>query len=187
MEYIFLIIKIFLLFTLADLSTGVVHFWVDQFGREDTPLIGNNIVRINIEHHLHPDKMSQESYRILIKGSMVLVGILFLNWFLIFGFLCWEILFFGMVALAGNLTHKWSHLSEKENGKIISTLQRMKIIPSRHNHNHHHKSPHDTYYCVMTVYLNPILDRIKFWNFGIWFFKILGMKPIAGSEERDFV
>ena len=38
----------------ADLITGLVHWWEDTYGDPDWPVIGEHVVRPNIEHHEFP-------------------------------------------------------------------------------------------------------------------------------------
>ena len=61
-----------------------------------------------------------------------------------------------------NEIHCWTHRSPRENGKIITFLQRAKILQSPRGHAVHHTDPKDRSYCTVTDWLNPLLDRFDF-------------------------
>ena len=44
MEILQLIVEVVLLYLLLDLLTGVVHWWMDRYGREDMPIVGRAII-----------------------------------------------------------------------------------------------------------------------------------------------
>ena len=180
-------IKLLSLVLLTDFVTGFVHFWIDQYGREDMPLIGKSVISLNINHHQHPMQMTQRSYWSLTWSSWALGGVILLFWFLVFGKLDWEIIFLVVYGAQGNIIHKWAHSTKTQNGKFITSLQNWKIIPNKHQHRHHHNAPFDTFFCVQTVFLNPILEKIKFWDGLVWMLTHIGFPPAAGSEQRkDF-
>jgi ubiquitin-conjugating enzyme E2 variant len=75
-----------------------------------------------------------------------------------------------MVALAvllgvnANQVHKWSHRTRHENGRFVALLQQARLIQSPSHHQRHHIHGKDSHYCVLTDFLNPILDRTGFWR-----------------------
>ena len=42
----------------ARFVTGVVHFWMDRYGREDMPIVGKAVIEINTWHQENPRKMT---------------------------------------------------------------------------------------------------------------------------------
>ena len=42
-----IVLEVLGLYLLLDFLTGVVHFWMDRYGREDMPLVGKAIIEIN--------------------------------------------------------------------------------------------------------------------------------------------
>ncbi|OAF66001.1 hypothetical protein A3Q56_06272 [Intoshia linei] len=78
-----------------------------------------------------------------------------------------------------NQIHKWSHTyPETSIPFIVRQLQDYRIILSREGHKIHHVSPHDTYYCITTGWLNYPLEVSQFWDkMEIIVNKISGAKP----------
>lgn len=57
-------------------------------------------------------------------------------------------------------------------------LQRVGIFQSGRHHNLHHGSPFEVRYCVMTNYLNWILDEACFWRALEYIgFIVTGLRP----------
>jgi ubiquitin-conjugating enzyme E2 variant len=63
-----------------------------------------------------------------------------------------------------NQVHKWSHRTKAENGVLIVAAQHLKLIQSPSHHQRHHVDGKDSHYCVLTDFLNPILDYCRFWR-----------------------
>src|SRR3954470_15441550 len=47
---------------------------------------------------------------------------------------------------------------------LISFLQRLRLIQTPQHHAKHHTDPKNSAYCVLTNFLNPALDSIRFWD-----------------------
>ncbi len=178
------ILKIIVLILIADLITGFVHFLLDQYGSPETRFF-KNAVKINLAHHDNPRLMIDRSYWELTKDSWKLAAILLTTSFLIFGF-HWEILFVLVIGANTNIFHKWSHMKKSEKPLVIYYLQKIKFLQHNKHHRHHHKKPFDTYFCIITNILNPILERIYFWETVIKTLKLIGIRPVAGTEVRNF-
>ena len=181
-----IIFKILLIILGADFLTGVFHFWMDVYGRSEIPILGKYVVDVNIIHHKYPRKMIQNSYLVLTWTSWVTAFLLWGLSVLIFGFY-WEVLAALIYGSNANLIHKWTHQTTKENGGFVTFLQSTGIIQSRKHHGWHHKAPFDTNYCILTDWLNPMLHKMKFWEFIVWTLKVVGIKPITGTQIRDFL
>ncbi len=184
MIYLMFAIKLFLLILLTDFVTGFVHFWIDQYGREEMPIVGKSVIHLNINHHKNPMDMTNRSYLQLTWSSWVLGFVILLLWFLSFGKLDWEIVFLVVYGSQGNIIHKWAHQTKSQNGSVITLLQKWKIIPNKHQHRHHHNAPFDTFFCVQTIFLNPVLEKIRFWDGLIWVLTKVGFPPATVGEER---
>lgn len=179
-----LIIKIIALILLADLITGFVHFLLDQYGSPESRFF-KNAIEINLSHHDNPRLMIERSYWELTKDSWKLGFILFPLSVLLFGF-HWEILFVLLVGANTNIFHKWSHMKKSERPLIVTWLQKARILQYSRHHGQHHRKPFDTYFCIITNFWNPILEKVYFWEGVIRFFRLLGIKPVAGTEVRGY-
>jgi ubiquitin-conjugating enzyme E2 variant len=169
----------------ADFVTGLVHFWMDQYGREDMPFVGKHVVEINILHHRLPRNMLQKNYFQLTYTSWLL-GLILVIVAGCLGVLGWELAFLVVYAGNANQIHKWAHQSAKKNGRVITALQRVGLLQSRRHHSHHHSAPYDQNYCILTDWLNPVLHRLRFWEGIVFCLRKVNIHPVAGSNIRDF-
>ena len=78
--------------------------------------------------------MTKRSYWALTWSSWALGFVILLLWFLSYGKLDWEIVFLVVYGSQGNIIHKWAHQTKSQNGSVITLLQKMKIIPNKHQH-----------------------------------------------------
>lgn len=147
----------------AEFVAGLVHWFEDAYVREDTPLIGRWIARPNIVHHHYPRYMTRHSWwqssadLFCLSAALIAVA-----WY--FHLLTWQVWLFAVLTANANEIHKWTHRTRKENGRIISFLQDIKILQTAKHHARHHTDPKNSHYCTITNFLNPVLDRIRFWD-----------------------
>jgi hypothetical protein len=155
---------------LADLFSGLVHWGADSWGNLETPLVGKTFIRSFREHHVDPFRITCHDL-IETNGDNCLLTIvplflltraqireenqtdIFIVSFLI-GLCIW-------VSLT-NQIHKWSHMRKPPG--MVAFLQDWHIILSRKEHQIHHHTPFDRYYCITTGWLNPLLGAIGFWK-----------------------
>lgn len=145
---------------LADFISGLIHWFEDRYGNPKWPVLGHTI-RANQEHHFRPRAFLEGSFLSRNKEVFVL-GALFLAGFWVTGTLN---LFTGSAVLFGmfaNEFHRAAHRSPKENGRLITALQKTGLAQSFQHHAAHHRQGKDTHYCVVTNYTNPILERVGF-------------------------
>ena len=147
---------------LADFITGVFHWLEDRYGKPDWPIIGG-IIAANQEHHYRPRAFLEGSF--LQRNSTVFIlGAVFLAGFWASGLLN---LFTGSAVVFGvlaNEVHRMAHRSPKENGRLITWVQRTGLMQGFRHHAQHHRAGKDSHYCVMTNYLNPALERTRFFR-----------------------
>jgi hypothetical protein len=147
---------------LADFVAGLVHWAEDAYFTEDTPVIGRQVIVPNIVHHHLPRYFTRlswwESSRLLVLAGLVLFA---LAWPL--GLLSWQLLLFVGIGVNANEIHKMAHRTRAENGWLVSQLQDWRILQTPRQHGRHHADPKNTYYCPVTNYVNPLLERIDFW------------------------
>lgn len=156
--------RVVLCVAIADLLSGFFHWLEDAYGRPDWPLTGWWITRPNILHHHHPGYFTRHSWLqsaevLLLMGGVTVVGSY------CFGWLTWMTWLIVLIGVNANELHKWAHRSKAENGRLITSLQRIGVLQSPAHHANHHRNHKNTHYCVVTNYLNPILDTIRIWDF----------------------
>lgn len=151
----------------ADFIAGLVHWFEDAYIREHTPIVGKFIGRPNTLHHHLPRYMTHfgwwHSSRELVFCSAAIVLV---AWGV--GLLTWHVWLFAIVGANGNQIHKWAHRTRRENGKIISWLQDIRILQTPQHHAVHHTNPKEVHYCPITNVVNPVLDGIHFWEALEW-------------------
>ena len=151
----------------AEFAAGLVHWFEDAYVREDTPLIGGFVGRPNTIHHHFPRYLTrhnwwQSSWDLVLLAAGLVVGAG------CFGLLTWHVWLFAMLAANANEFHKWEHRTRKENGRIISFLQDIKLLQTAKHHALHHTDPKNSHYCTITNVLNPVLDTLRFWDGLEW-------------------
>ncbi|HEX3628446.1 MAG TPA: fatty acid desaturase CarF family protein [Verrucomicrobiae bacterium] len=147
----------------ADFVGGLVHWFEDAYVRENTPLIGRLVARPNIVHHHYPRYMIRHSWWQTSWNLAVLSAVMVIAaWFA--GLLTWEVWLFAILSANANEFHKWAHRTRKENGRLISFLQDIRLLQTARHHARHHTDPKESHYCTMTNVLNPFLDRMHFWT-----------------------
>jgi hypothetical protein len=157
------LLQLVLVVGLADFIAGVIHWAEDAYFTEETPVIGPLFIRPNIVHHHYPRFFThlswwQSSADLLLAGAAMLL----VAWPL--GLLSWQLWLFVVISVNANQVHKWSHRTRAENGPLISALQDWRILQTARHHGLHHSDPKNTYYCPVTNFVNPILERLKFWD-----------------------
>ena len=184
-EPLWLTMQIIGLWFLADFITGVVHWWEDAYGNPTWPILGKYIIIPNLNHHRDPNLLTKGSYWHRMDTSTyaaIIAAIVF--WVL--GWHSWHMLVCLAFTTQTNEIHAATHRTKKQNGRIVSFLQRIGLLQRRETHEWHHAAPYDTNFCVMTEYLNPLLNRIRFWyRLERTIEKTLGIKVLRGSEIRD--
>lgn len=140
---------------IADLLSGIFHWLEDRYGNPDWPIIGKYVVQPNLLHHTRPAALCEGGYWNRNNTTIITSAI---------GAACfyWSpmmLIAFAILSQA-NEVHSWAH--QKCNG-VIRALQKIGVLQSPRHHSIHHRRPFDRYYCVMTNYLNPVLNLVGFW------------------------
>ncbi len=179
-----ILVHVFLLWLLADFITGVVHWWQDAYGNPTWPILGKYVIEPNLLHHQDPRHMLKVSYVNRVNTSLITAGIL-ITIFWLSGWHSWQMIVCLLFCSQGNEIHAIAHRSDKENGKFLMFFQKLGIVQRRKTHGWHHKAPYDTNFCVMTEFLNPVLNKINFWTRLEWtILKTFRVKVLRGSAIR---
>ncbi|HXI70421.1 MAG TPA: fatty acid desaturase CarF family protein [Verrucomicrobiae bacterium] len=151
----------------AEFAAGFVHWFEDAYVREHTPVIGKFVGRPNTIHHHYPRHMTRNSWW-HSSWDLVLIATVLLVAAWAVGWLTWQVWLFAILAANANEFHKWAHRTRKENGRVISFLQEIKILQTSRHHALHHTDPKNSHYCTITNALNPVLDAMRFWEGLEW-------------------
>ena len=146
----------------ADFVSGVIQWLEDRYGNPEWPVIGHTI-RENQQHHFTP--------RSFLKGTLwtrnrevLAIGLAFLAAFWAFDVLNAFTVSAVLFGIAANEVHASAHRSPQENGRLITLLQKTGLIQSHRHHAAHHRKGKDTHFCVLTNHVNPVLERIRFFQ-----------------------
>lgn len=165
----------------ADFVSGIIHWFEDRYGDPKWPIIGHAI-SMNREHHRRPRYFlvgtvwtrNREVFVVGLLLLLVFVAADAINPFTLSG------VAFGMLA---NEFHAAAHRFPQENPLPVRLLQMTGVIQSKRVHGQHHRGDRDTHYCVMTAYLNPVLDRFVFFRAVEAFVRVTtGITPM--DDER---
>jgi ubiquitin-conjugating enzyme E2 variant len=130
-----IVIKVVVTWLVVDWISGVVHWFEDSYGHPSLRFVGRRITKPNLRHHFRP--------RAFVANSWYASSELLL-------FSCLAALF--VAWLIGQLS------------PMIVAAQHLKLIQSPSHHQRHHVDGKDSHYCVLTDFLNPILDYCRFWR-----------------------
>jgi ubiquitin-conjugating enzyme E2 variant len=146
--------------------------------------LGELVARPNILHHYRPRHFLQKSWLASCWDLWLVAGlILTAAW--AFGVLTPAIWVFAGLVGNANQIHKWAHRSRRENGPWINLLHDLRILQGPKHHAIHHTDPKSTHYCVITEFLNPILERIRFWTrLECWLRKAFGIRRRSDTSNR---
>lgn len=168
----------------ADFVVGVFHWIEDAYLRDDCPVLGELVARPNILHHYRPRHFLKKSW-VASCWDLWLVAGLILTAVWVFGTLTPAVWVFALLAGNANQIHKWAHRSRRENGPWINLLHDLRILQGPKHHAIHHTDPKSTHYCVITEFLNPILERIRFWTrLECWLRKAFGIRRRSDTSNR---
>lgn len=164
---------------LADFVTGIAHWVQDRLLFKPTKFkFLNDIKTDNDLHHSRPTAMLKHTAWQNINTSVPLAlpaAALF--------FVLGAPTVFWLAAVLGafaNLIHRFAHTPRSKLNPVIRFLQDTGLFISGEHHNVHHfdengvikKEDTTVRYCPMTNWLNPVLDRIGFFGFLNWVFRV---------------
>lgn len=153
---------------ITDFVSGVFHWWQDAYGDPYWPLIGTHITRPNILHHYAPRALLAKSWwnssRTLLMIALLVAGVAWA-----FGGLTWTLVLGLSLGVNMNQIHKWSHQSPRRLPAPVRWLQRIGVLQSPGQHRMHHLRTRETNYCILSDYVNPVLERVRFWPALEWF------------------
>ncbi len=168
----------------AELVAGAVHWLEDAYVREDTPVLGPLMAQANIVHHHFPRYFTRNSWWESARELVALSAALIAGAWLL-GRLTWPVWLFAVIGANANEMHKWTHRTPKENGRLVTFLQRIRVLQTPRHHALHHTDPKNSHYCTVTNVLNPVLDGVRFWDSIEWLLaKTVGLRRREDTSVR---
>ncbi|MCA8905938.1 MAG: hypothetical protein KDA43_14185 [Hyphomonas sp.] len=146
----------------ADFGSGVIHWAQDRYGSPRWPLVGG-IVRDTIRHHRRPmgflgKPVLARSARMMALSLFVLGGLLLAGAPGAFAFALAAGIFLS------NEVHAAAHTRAEDLPRWVSALQRTGLLQSPQHHAAHHRHLKNVNFCTLTDWLNPVLERVRFWR-----------------------
>jgi ubiquitin-conjugating enzyme E2 variant len=157
-----LLVEILAVVLVADFISGVVHWWEDRYAR----LSGGPLQQVaidNLRHHARPREFLAKGYW-ASSWDLWLLGAAAVGACALAGAFSWHVVLFAILVANANQVHKWAHRTREENGAVVGTLQRLHILQTTRHHSRHHQGSRDSHYCVLTNFLNPLLEEVQFWR-----------------------
>ncbi len=155
----------------GDFISGIVHWAADTYGSEDMRVIGPSLVKPFRLHHLYPRDICthglvETTGNVCILSVPVLAICLYLMWLIpesaLVAFVAVSLALIGAATVATNQFHKWAH--QESPSSLARWLQRKRLVLEPNHHKLHHTQPFDMNYCITNGWLNPLLNRLKFFR-----------------------
>jgi ubiquitin-conjugating enzyme E2 variant len=152
----------------ADLFSGLVHWGFDTWGSVHFPVLGPGFIRPFREHHFDARAITRHDFVETNGNSSLAVLPLLVAalWLRPAGapgaFLLGATLAMALGVLATNQIHKWAHTDRPPGA--VRLLQRLGLVLRPAHHDAHHRRPHDANYAITTGWLNPLLERVRFFR-----------------------
>ena len=175
----------------GDFISGVVHWAADTYGSEDMPVIGPSLVKPFRLHHIYPRDICTHGL-VETTGNVCILAVpalsisLYLMWLMPDSvWLAFSVISFALMAVATvatNQFHKWAH--QESPSAFARWLQRKRLVLEPQHHKQHHTPPFDVNYCITNGWLNPLLNRLKFFRrleAGLRFF---GIETARSKDKR---
>lgn len=169
--------KVLLAWLLADFIAGVVHWAQDKLLDVETAFdFLNTFKEDNDLHHAKPAAMLKLSAWENMRGSALFAWPLsFALYFTNAPTVLWLGVFFSAF---GNAIHRFAHVPNPR--WLIRGLQEIGFFCSFEHHMPHHvdanglvtKENSTRRYCVMSAWLNPLLDGVGFWRGLNWIARV---------------
>lgn len=176
----------------GDFVTALVHWAADTYGAEDTPVIGRSLVRPFRVHHVRPQEICEHGIVETVGNSCILAAPLLtlLNVVTAFAetsvttaFAVFTSAMTVGVTVATNQFHKWAHGDAPP--RIVRALQRARIILSPEHHRTHHTVPFRSSYGITNGWLNPLLNRTRFFRRLEDALRAVGLKSSSEGREKS--
>lgn len=177
-----MVAQIILCVLAADLLSGLIHWWEDQYGNPKWPLLGKHVIEPNILHHqqptffVHMSDIFSRNWQVVLPLAAIAGGLWLAGW------LSWQLALVCVIAASANETHAWAHV--RPQCWLPRLLVDTHLTLSPQQHARHHRPPYDRYYCTVTNVMNPLLELICFWRTLEGGLRVVGVRPIRERGLR---
>lgn len=163
-------------YLVADVVSGVVHWFFDTYFHDDTPLIGRAFVHPFREHHVDPLAITRHDF-FEVNGNTSLALLPVVIAALLLGnpgdgelgtarfaqtATQTVALAFALATFATNQFHQWAH--QERPAAAVRWLQASGLILSPAHHRNHHSGNYRQSFCITAGWLDPLLDRMHFFQ-----------------------
>jgi hypothetical protein len=155
----------------GDFVSGIVHWAADTYGSEDMPVIGPSLVKPFRLHHVYPRDICTHGL-VETTGNVCILAVPLLSITLYLmrllpesGLLAFSVICLALMAtatVATNQFHKWAH--QESPSALARWLQRKRLVLEPSHHKRHHTEPFNVNYCITNGWLNPLLNKVKFFR-----------------------
>lgn len=150
---------------LADLVSGVAHWFCDTFFAEDTPVLGAILIAPFREHHRAPEAITTHGFAELngntcasllpLLAATVAADVDGTAALLVRA----TVLTFATALVFTNQLHSWAHQTAPP--PAVRWLQARGLVLTPTAHDRHHRGGFTRAYCITTGWLNAPLDRFE--------------------------
>jgi hypothetical protein len=174
----------------GDLVSGVVHWAADTYCAEDTPVVGPSLVKPFRMHHIYPRDICTHNFvatvgNVCILAFPVLLLCLYLAWLMPesgwLAFIVLSVALMSVFTVATNQFHKWAH--QESPSSFARLLQRTRLVLEPSHHKLHHTEPFEMHYCITNGWLNPLLNKVKFFRRLEAALGLVGIKTAKAKEQ----
>ncbi|KAL0382705.1 UNVERIFIED_CONTAM: Fatty acid desaturase 4, chloroplastic [Sesamum calycinum] len=170
---------------LADLTSGIYHWAIDNYGSAETPIFGSQIEWFRAHHQYHSEITKFEIAGVVNTVARVttvaILPITQLSNDPIFLWFVGAFAFFGLFSLK---FHAWSHIPRRKLPLVVSALQDAGVLLRWSWHKAHHRQSFNSGYCVVSGICDRVLDGCKvLLALEVAIFRVMGVKPRSWSES----
>ena len=156
-------------YLLADFLAGSVHWIADRFFDPETPLLGPMLIAPFREHHEDALEITRHDF-FEVSGNNALITLPIVVFIAAYpapvGARPQFLVVLGasstLALFVTNQFHSWAHSPSPP--RLVRKLHRWGLILTPKRHALHHRNEHDRAFCVTSGWLNPFLDRIRFFD-----------------------
>lgn len=145
---------------LADFLGGILH-WVEDVGLLPR-FLDRHVGAPNRLHHADPLSVTRDSNLFRRNWTAWAATLPFILVGLVLAGPTPLVVSASAGALLSYEVHRWAHAPSSAPG-IVRLLQEIGAFQSPKHHSRHHAPPQDRAFCILTDWLNPILDRSGVW------------------------